>query len=72
MSKAKPSDANTVWLVRKLRGKWSFDVRDVCRWLKCSTRTAQRYLAKMKAAEVIEQMVFLEDRYYQYRIRRKK
>jgi len=55
-----------------LKGKWSFDVRDVCRWLRCSKRTAYRYIAKLKEAGVIEQMLFLEDRYYQYRVRRNK
>lgn len=70
--RAKPTDANVVWLIRMLKGKWSFDVRDVCRWLKCSKRTAQRYIAKLKEVGAIEQMLFLEDRYYQYRIRRTK
>jgi Mn-dependent DtxR family transcriptional regulator len=70
--RAKPTDANVVWLICTLKGKWSFDVRDVCRWLKCSKRTAQRYIAKLKEAGAIEQMLFLEDRYYQYRVRRKK
>ena len=70
--RAKPTDANAVWLTRMLKGKWSFDVRDVCRWLRCSKRTAYRYIAKLKDAGVIEQMLFLEDRYYQYRVRRNK
>jgi hypothetical protein len=70
VQKAKPSNANMVWLVRKLKGKWSFDIRDVCRWLKCSERTAQRYVVKMQEAEVLERMLFLKNRYFQYRIRR--
>jgi hypothetical protein len=45
-------------------------VLDICRWLKCSRRTAQRYVAKLKEVNAIEQMLFLENRYYQYRLRR--
>lgn len=70
--KAKPSDANVIWLHRVLKGKWSFDVRDIRRWLRCSNRTAQRYIAKLKEIDAIEQMPFYEERYYQYRVRRKK
>jgi hypothetical protein len=49
--RAKPTDANLVLLKRRVAGKWSFDVLDICRWLKCSRRTAQRYVAKLKEAE---------------------
>lgn len=69
-AKAKPSRANAIWLRRVLQGKWSFDVRDIRRWLGCSNRTAQRYLAQMKELGVIEQMPFLENKYFQYRVRR--
>jgi hypothetical protein len=68
--RAKPTDANLVLLKRRIAGKWSFDVLDICRWLKCSRRTAQRYVAKLKEMNAVEQMLFLENRYYQYRLRR--
>jgi hypothetical protein len=56
--RAKPTDANLVLLKRRVAGKWSFDVLDICRWLKCSRRTAQRYVAKLKEVKPLSRCCF--------------
>jgi hypothetical protein len=70
--KAKPSDATLVWLIRHLRGKYSFCIRDIQNMLECSMRTAQRYFAKMVAADLVIPKYRGTDRCVYYKLRRGK
>ena len=70
--RAKPSDALLVRLLRTLKGRYSFSVKDVAKILKRSVRSAERYVAMMNKINAIELRYRGTDRYYYYRIRRKK
>ena len=57
-------------LLRTLKGKYSFCIRDIAKMLKQSKRNAERYLAMMKEVDAIELRYRGTDRYYYYRVRR--
>lgn len=57
-------------LLRTLKGRYSFSVRDVARVLRQSIRNAERYIAMMKEVDAIELRYRGTDRYYHYRVRR--
>lgn len=57
-------------LLRTLKGRYSFNVKDVARMLRQSIRNAERYIAMMKEVDAIELRYRGTDRYYYYRVRR--
>lgn len=70
--RAKPSNALLTRLLRALKGKYSFSVKDVAKMSKRSIRTAERYLATLNKLDAIELRYRGTDRYYYYRVRRSK
>jgi DNA-binding transcriptional ArsR family regulator len=70
--RARPSQAKLIRLRRVLKSYYSFCLKDIARVLRLSSRSAERYLAKLLEIDAVELRYKGTDRYYYYRVRRNK